>query len=591
MRKYLKAILAVIVLAFLLTIPLRTTADSILKDNKCVLPITVKFEYGDNQSVVLRTGFGILVGSQEESGGVTDMIALLDLVQVTPDEITAKCDELGLDEDKRKSAKAVIYVTVDGGTDVTATIREIQSGKKLALLSLGTAVYDQGEVVFNVDDNPVKNGEQIYILETGAVNHPAYVDGAGEILEGNNILYVHFTSNAEDKDLAGYAVFNSDEEFLGMVLPYDAGTDTHHKAISAKEISGFIANFGVKYKEADHTIVPIDKKALISATDMADMLDLSPYTEESAQTLEEVINEARSIIINADATQEEVDDAYSKLMETQRNLTLEKKLDTITIVFIIIAGVLLVGLIVFIIVLVVSKKRRKKKELEAEELESKKAPVATGPFVPSGRKKSTIDSRKESKASISSNSTKMTAAKQPQSVVPNANINARPVQQSVAPQTVQEVQTVAPPVSLSEKLSQGDNPRALEGFAPSSKAITFNEEDTTVLSALENEPALTQVNRPYLIASSNESRIEIIRDSFVLGKSAQKADWIVDSKAVSREHLKITRKDDNCYATDLSSLNGSYINGEKLNPHEDYVLNDGDKIKLADVEYTFYKQQ
>ena len=47
----------------------------------------------------------------------------------------------------------------------------------------------------------------------------------------------------------------------------------------------------------------------------------------------------------------------------------------------------------------------------------------------------------------------------------------------------------------------------------------------------------------------------------------------------------IYRKDNLFMVEDLDSTNGTLINGYKLNPHEKYYINDGDKLTLADLEF------
>ena len=83
-------------------------------------------------------------------------------------------------------------------------------------------------------------------------------------------------------------------------------------------------------------------------------------------------------------------------------------------------------------------------------------------------------------------------------------------------------------------------------------------------------------------------RIDIDKELYTLGKSEQKADFAIDNKSVSRAHLSIIYKDGKFYAKDLSSLNGSYLNNNKLNPQEEVEIKNEDSIKLADAEMKFY---
>ncbi len=55
-------------------------------------------------------------------------------------------------------------------------------------------------------------------------------------------------------------------------------------------------------------------------------------------------------------------------------------------------------------------------------------------------------------------------------------------------------------------------------------------------------------------------------------------------KGVSRRHAKITYKDGQTWIIDLSSMNGTWINGQALEPIMEYPLRDGDKLRLGKLE-------
>ncbi len=53
---------------------------------------------------------------------------------------------------------------------------------------------------------------------------------------------------------------------------------------------------------------------------------------------------------------------------------------------------------------------------------------------------------------------------------------------------------------------------------------------------------------------------------------------------VSRSHAIVQMIDDTIYITDNKSLNGTYLNKAELYPMRNYMLNDGDTLKLGNVE-------
>ena len=55
-------------------------------------------------------------------------------------------------------------------------------------------------------------------------------------------------------------------------------------------------------------------------------------------------------------------------------------------------------------------------------------------------------------------------------------------------------------------------------------------------------------------------------------------------KGVSRRHAKIVYKDGQTWIIDLSSMNGTWINGQAIEPIMEYPLRDGDKLRLGKLE-------
>jgi pSer/pThr/pTyr-binding forkhead associated (FHA) protein len=62
---------------------------------------------------------------------------------------------------------------------------------------------------------------------------------------------------------------------------------------------------------------------------------------------------------------------------------------------------------------------------------------------------------------------------------------------------------------------------------------------------------------------------------------ATRADFIVDAALVSRLHCRITAGDENLEVLDLSSTNGTYVNGKRV---EQAKLKNGDRLRVGRVE-------
>lgn len=76
--------------------------------------------------------------------------------------------------------------------------------------------------------------------------------------------------------------------------------------------------------------------------------------------------------------------------------------------------------------------------------------------------------------------------------------------------------------------------------------------------------------------------LEIPESGLVIGRSAKRADFrILDNTDVSRAHCRLSRKGLDIYICDLTSLNGTYVNGYRLSPGEDVHVVVGDTISVA----------
>jgi pSer/pThr/pTyr-binding forkhead associated (FHA) protein len=64
---------------------------------------------------------------------------------------------------------------------------------------------------------------------------------------------------------------------------------------------------------------------------------------------------------------------------------------------------------------------------------------------------------------------------------------------------------------------------------------------------------------------------------------ASGADFVVQAALVSRVHCRIEAAADSLHVIDLSSTNGTYVNGERIDRAR---LTDGDRLRIGRVELT-----
>lgn len=106
-----------------------------------------------------------------------------------------------------------------------------------------------------------------------------------------------------------------------------------------------------------------------------------------------------------------------------------------------------------------------------------------------------------------------------------------------------------------------------------------NTEEKSEISTEEKEKQLVLSN------VADGKKINITKGDFIIGKSVNSDGVIKDNKAVSRSHCMILINDGIYSIVDLESANGTYLNGVKLSPGEQYHINDGDKIRIANSNW------
>ncbi len=75
-------------------------------------------------------------------------------------------------------------------------------------------------------------------------------------------------------------------------------------------------------------------------------------------------------------------------------------------------------------------------------------------------------------------------------------------------------------------------------------------------------------------------------ESSVMGRHPS-CDVLLDVGAVSRQHARIVRIDDNCFIEDLGSRNGTFLNDQRLEGR--HKLAEDDQIRICDILLAFYE--
>lgn len=93
------------------------------------------------------------------------------------------------------------------------------------------------------------------------------------------------------------------------------------------------------------------------------------------------------------------------------------------------------------------------------------------------------------------------------------------------------------------------------------------------------------------ISTPGPFELELTGESFVVGRSVRRAQGVVSfSPTIGREHCRFFLRDGKWYLEDLNSVNGTFLNGERLEPGKEYAVNPEDRVRLSSTEFRLQKE-
>ncbi|MDD6657915.1 MAG: DUF6382 domain-containing protein [Lachnospiraceae bacterium] len=136
-----------------------------------------------------------------------------------------------------------------------------------------------------------------------------------------------------------------------------------------------------------------------------------------------------------------------------------------------------------------------------------------------------------------------------------------------------------------EKIDYDNYGKTTYGEMDSSNSMNENDMYETVLLQ-EN----CYVEQRILIGKikGKKRQIDLSAFPFVIGKSKEQADYVIDDPSISRIHARFTLRDGIVYLTDLNSTNGSMKNGIRLQPNELVEVEAEDEIKFGRVTFIYH---
>jgi pSer/pThr/pTyr-binding forkhead associated (FHA) protein len=144
----------------------------------------------------------------------------------------------------------------------------------------------------------------------------------------------------------------------------------------------------------------------------------------------------------------------------------------------------------------------------------------------------------------------------------------------LAPATEPEVEQV--PDDATATITFGVPAKAAE----SDERTSLNAADAAAVDALPSGSALLVVQR----GPGAGSRYLLDTDLSTVGRHPE-SDIFLDDITVSRRHVEFRREDDNFRVHDVGSLNGTYLNGDRV---DDAELQNGDEVRIGKFRLIFF---
>lgn len=111
--------------------------------------------------------------------------------------------------------------------------------------------------------------------------------------------------------------------------------------------------------------------------------------------------------------------------------------------------------------------------------------------------------------------------------------------------------------------------------------VRLSAQDQAAVDALAEDHALLIVHH----GPNAGARFLLDVDVTTVGRSVS-GDIFLDDVTVSREHARFLRQADRFAVVDAGSLNGTYVNRERV---AEALLNDGDEVQVGKYRLTFYQ--
>ncbi len=108
-----------------------------------------------------------------------------------------------------------------------------------------------------------------------------------------------------------------------------------------------------------------------------------------------------------------------------------------------------------------------------------------------------------------------------------------------------------------------------------------NSDETTLLK----NKISTEYSGLILYRKDTDENYFLSKDSTIIGRNKDVSDIVLDDETVGREHAVIKKEINKYCIIDFGSLNGTFINGERIKSKKKNFIKNGDVLSIANIEF------
>lgn len=534
--------------------------------DKAVAAETVDFEQIKKGIVEIQSGFydstgafrmvnsgsGFLLSNAE---GKTYIIVGNSIAQTSKSEAEQFCGKQKIDIENL-SFDNVTKVVVKGDVTADVSLDTDSERKDFAILSTGNVLNEKKSLRLR-EDFKWETGKKIYLLAfRQKKENQEYISAdvnmyQGEIVNRDVSLDNEYSFNfsAElPEDCTGGVLLDEEGYVVGIRNDeMSDATNDYHAATSITEIIEVLDNWNIYYDSALKDQKRDELKELYQ--ECMQMCDSGLYKKKSVQEMQTALEKVKALESMTEVSLESTQEAYEQLQGEKEGMV--RKMETIRIIFWMLAGVIVILLVWLAQLLVRNYLDKKKEEKKGDEQTSR-------------RRKQTSDTERGQRVaqtyqkSLENQQSKGIAQQNLEKNSQNMNCQQRDRQERE-----QDTSDRYAGVRFSNEPQWEDN----------------GSMDFRVSEQKQKEILLS------LIRVSSGEKFTLSQKRAIIGKGMDADIQIKGNTAVSRKHAEIRRVDGGYCIRDMESLNGTFVNGRKMHPMESQRISGGDEVVLANEKF------